>query len=87
MKTQKALLGLSGLIAALALIAAGTGVLWQQGGTPFTMTSVRGQTVEIWGHGLYRFDAVGTAVGVGEDLSRDGHALPPRQQRALFAVG
>lgn len=68
MKTHKALLVLSGLIAVLALIAAGAGVLWQQGGNPYTITTIRGEAVEIWGHGLYRFDAVGTAA---QEIAQD----------------
>jgi hypothetical protein len=56
------------LIVPLALVAAGTGVLWQQGGNSYTITTIRGQTVEIWGRGLYRFDAVGTAA---QEIAQD----------------
>jgi hypothetical protein len=40
----------------LTLIAAGTGLFWQDGGSPFTFTTLRGQTVAIYGQGVYRFD-------------------------------
>ena len=56
MKRSRAVVGLAALIAALALIAAGTGLFWQDAGSPFTFTTLRGQTVEMYGRGLYRFD-------------------------------
>ncbi|KPL70913.1 hypothetical protein ADN00_17950 [Ornatilinea apprima] len=45
------LAGLLGLAAALA------GLFWPAEGSPFTVTSVHGTQVELWGQGLYRFDA------------------------------
>jgi hypothetical protein len=56
MKPSRAVVGLAALIAALALIAAGTGLFWQNVGSPFTFTTLRGQTVETYGRGLYHFD-------------------------------
>jgi len=58
MKRQKTLTVLSWLIAALALLAAGAGVLtsllWQGGGTEhYAFTSLRGGMVQIWGAGAY----------------------------------
>ncbi len=56
------------LIAGLALIAAGTGVLWQ-GGAHFDFTNLRGQPVQIWGGGLYHFDSVsGASQEIAQDL-------------------
>jgi hypothetical protein len=84
MKTHKGLLVLSGLIAALALIAAGAGILGQQGGNQYTITTIRGETVEIWGHGLYRFDAVGTAA---QEIAQDAVTLCLGIPLLLVAMG
>jgi hypothetical protein len=63
MKTSNAVVGLSALIAVLALVAAGTGLLYEDGGSPFTFTSLRGQPVEIYGQGLYRYDTLFQGAG------------------------
>ena len=63
MNTSNAVVGLSALIAVLALVAAGTGLFYGDGGSPFTFTSVRGQPVEIYGQGLYRFDTLFQGAG------------------------
>ncbi len=46
------------LIAALALVACLGGLFWPGGDGRFTATSVRGEQVELYGDGLYRFDTV-----------------------------
>lgn len=56
MKPSPTIVGLAALIAALALIAAGAGLFWHDAGSPFRFTTLRGQTVELYGRGLYRFD-------------------------------
>jgi hypothetical protein len=48
--------GLIPLIVILSLITAGVGLFWRDGGSPFTFTSLRGQTVQMDGQGLYRYD-------------------------------
>jgi hypothetical protein len=63
MKTSNAVVGLSALIAVLALVAAGTGLFYGDGGSPFAFTSVRGQPVEIYGQGLYRYDTLFQGAG------------------------
>jgi hypothetical protein len=63
MKTSNVVVGLSALIAVLALVAAGTGLLYGDGGSPFTFTSLRGQPVEIYGQGLYRYDTLFQGAG------------------------
>jgi len=73
MKPHKALLVLAGLIAVLALIAAGAGVLtailWQPAGSHFDFTTLRGETVQIQGGGLYRYDSVSVAAqGIAQDV-------------------
>lgn len=56
MKQSNAAIRLAWLAAALALVAAGAGLFWQDGGSPFTFTTLRGQSVQINGQGLYRYD-------------------------------
>lgn len=57
MKPSKALLFLSSLVAVLALIASGAGLFWPAGeGQRFSITSVRGDEVQINGQGLYQHD-------------------------------
>ena len=61
MKPSKALVNLSALIAVLALVATAAGLFWQDGGSSFSFTTLRGQTVQIYGQGLYRYDTSFTA--------------------------
>lgn len=70
MKPSKVVVWLSFLIVVLALIATGTGLFWQgsdgdgdgDGEGPFSFTTVRGQTVEMYGRGLYRYDSLFTGA-------------------------
>jgi hypothetical protein len=55
-KPSNVVVRLSMLVALLALLAAGAGLFWPAPGTPFTATTVRGETVELYGQGLYRYD-------------------------------
>jgi len=64
LQTSKTLLVLVALIAVLALVAAGTGVLWQGSGSPYPFTTLRGETAMIQGHGLYQYDIVSGAAQV-----------------------
>lgn len=69
MKTNQTTLRLSVFIVLLSLIAAGFGVFWQGQGQPYPFTSLRGETVEISGHGLYRFDSVSYAAqAIAQDV-------------------
>src|SRR5947209_14069845 len=63
MNTSKIVVWLSWLIAALALVAATIGLFYQDGGSAFSFTTLRGQTMQIYGQGLYRYDTPITAVG------------------------
>jgi len=57
------------LIAALALVAAGSGVLWQGSGSPYPFTTLRGETVMMHGRGLYRYETVsGAAQAIAGDV-------------------
>ena len=54
---------LSWTIVALAMVAAAVGLLWRTGSGSFTVTSARGQSVQLYGRGLYHFDTLFAAGG------------------------
>jgi len=57
------------LIIPLALIAAGAGVFWQGTGESYPFETLRGETVMIRGHGLYRYDTINSSSQeVGQDI-------------------
>jgi len=57
------------IIVPLALFAAGAGVFWQGTGGPYPFETLRGETVMIRGHGLYRYDTVlSSSQEVGQDV-------------------
>jgi hypothetical protein len=68
MKTKTIILSLSLLIAILALFAAGSGALIYGTGTQSTFSTLRGETVTLQGHGLYRLDTISYAgQAIGQD--------------------
>jgi hypothetical protein len=69
MKPSKAAICLSALLALLALVAAAVGLFWQDGGSPFSFTTLRGETVQMYGQGLYRYETLRDGSGnKGTDL-------------------
>jgi len=54
---------LSLLIAVLSLGAAGVGHFWRGEGKPRTITTVRGQSAQLYGRGLYRYDTLLNGAG------------------------
>ncbi|MBL8101474.1 MAG: hypothetical protein JNM02_03000, partial [Anaerolineales bacterium] len=69
MKPNNIVIRLALLIIPLALLAAGAGVIWQGTGEPYPFETLRGETVMIRGHGLYRFDTVSSSSQeVGQDI-------------------
>ncbi|MCZ2839165.1 hypothetical protein [Modestobacter sp. VKM Ac-2985] len=60
---RTALRRLPGLVAAVGAAVAATGVLRRPTGEPLQVVTPRGQTVQLAGDGLYRFDTVFTAAG------------------------
>ena len=63
MKNQPALNWLVPLIVILTLFAAGIGLFYPNQGSSFSFTAVRGETVQIWGQGWYRYDTPIGALG------------------------
>jgi hypothetical protein len=61
MKPNSIVIRLASFIIPLALFAAGMGVFWQGTGEPYPFDTLRGETVMIRSHGLYRFDTVNSA--------------------------
>lgn len=62
MKTSNKLIRISILIALLSLIAAGAGIFWQGDGDSYEFTSLRGESITIYGQGLYRYDSISYAA-------------------------
>jgi hypothetical protein len=77
MKTQSALNWLIPLIAALALLAAGSGLLTPAEGSVISFTNVRGEIVQVWGQGLYKYDTpMGAAGFIAADVITLFLAIP-----------
>lgn len=69
MKTSRILLILILLITLLSIIAAGVGLFYQNDDSAFSFTTIRGETVQMYGVGLYRFESMRDGVGFrGVDL-------------------
>ncbi|NPV08304.1 MAG: hypothetical protein HPY83_10145 [Anaerolineae bacterium] len=64
MRQSSTLSALTILIVLLALLAAGTGLLYRGEGSRYQFTTLRGETVEIYGRGLYRYEPVLMAAQV-----------------------
>jgi hypothetical protein len=77
MKPSRTVVWLSWLIAALALVAASMGLVYQNGGSAFAITTLRGETVEMYGQGLYRYETLRDGSGFrGVDLFLIVVAIP-----------
>lgn len=61
MKLKSSLNWLIPLIVILTLVVAGVGLFWMDGGTAHPFTTVHGETVQIYGQGLYSHDTVFSA--------------------------
>lgn len=69
MKLNHIAIRLALIIIPLALLAAGAGVFWQGEGEPYPFDTLRGETVMIRGHGLYRYDTVNSSSQeIGTDI-------------------
>jgi hypothetical protein len=77
MKSSKALIWLSAVIAVLVLVAAAAGVFYQTPGAHISFVTVRGEHATYQGSGLYRYDPVSVArEGVVWDVIDLCLALP-----------
>lgn len=63
LQRSNSVMWLCAVIIVLAPIAAGTGLFWEDGGSSFAFSTLRGDTVQIYGHGLYRYDTILIAIG------------------------
>ena len=59
---KKKITNLALIIALLSIIAAGLGVFWQGEGESFAFETLRGETVEVIGRGLYYYDTISYAA-------------------------
>lgn len=56
-RPSRAVLVLGAVVVALATFAAAAGLLWPGGDGPSTFTSIRGEQVDVFGEGVYRYDS------------------------------
>lgn len=69
MKNQKSITILTSIIVALSAIAALTGIFSSTGPGPFEFESIRGETVQIYGEGVYRHMSAEVAPqGIAQDV-------------------
>src|SRR5687767_8643678 len=77
MKQQYALYWLVPLIVVLAVVSAGIGLFYQDGGSSFAFITARGETVQIWGQGWYKYDSpIGALSFLAGDLITLFLAIP-----------
>jgi hypothetical protein len=88
MKYQAALRWLVPLVFILGLASAGAGLFWQEAGGPFPFTTLHGQTVQIAGQGLYKYDTLFTnAAARGTDVVTLCLGLPLLVVSFFFYLG
>lgn len=69
MKPARSVIWLSALIAVLSAISSGIGLFWHDSGRSFVVTTMRGEIVQMYGQGLYRYESLRNGVGFkGVDL-------------------
>ncbi len=68
MKNNSIIIRLALIIIPLALIAAAVGVFWQGEGASYSFQTLRGESVDIRGHGLYAFDTVNSS---SQEIAQD----------------
>ena len=70
MKAHSTVIKLTYPILVLALLAAGAGIFWPRPGSPSEFVTLRGETFELFGRGLYRYDTVSYATqAIGQDAA------------------
>jgi hypothetical protein len=69
-RTSRTVVQLAVAIVLLTLVAGGAGVFWRGSGASYPFTTLRGETVQIYGHGLYRYDTLSYAAqAIGQDIA------------------
>ena len=69
MKNQKAIIGLIIVIIIFSAISSGVGLLTNEPGDLTHATTVRGDSIELYGKGIYKLDSVSVAAqGVANDM-------------------
>lgn len=63
MKPSNAVVRLAWLIAVLSLVSSGIGLFYVDDGSPFSFTTLRGETVQMYGQGLYRHETLLNGAG------------------------
>lgn len=77
---------LAALVAALTVAATLGGILSQEPGDPVPFTTVRGEQVDLFGHGLYRYDSLFSGANFrAQDLVVLAVAVPALGSAALLA--
>jgi hypothetical protein len=77
MKSSKVLVGITLAVALLAIAATIAGLFWPSAGDPVPFRTIRGEQVELYGHGLYRFDSVSYATqAVAQDIVTLAFGIP-----------
>jgi hypothetical protein len=86
MKYSRNIAVLVGIITVLAGLAAGTGIFSSGGPGPYEYESIRGETVEIYGLGLYRHMSADVAPqGIAQDVITLFVAIPALLIAFVFA--
>jgi hypothetical protein len=77
MKSQKTVRLLSFAIILLSVLAAGIGLFWQNGGNAFTVQNTHGESIRMFGQGLYAYDTYFQAtINKGTDIATLFVAVP-----------
>ena len=87
MKNKKVISVLVIVVAIMAIIAASSGIFSTGGNGPYEYQSIRGKTVTIHGHGLYRHMSSDVAIqGIAQDYVTLFIAVPFLLATLIFSV-
>lgn len=77
MKSLKTVRSLSVVILFLSVLTSATGLFWQNGGSSFTVQNTHGESVRMFGQGLYAYDTYFQAtINKGTDMATLFLAVP-----------
>ena len=87
MKEKKTILTLTLAIAVLASVATNTGIFTTDGPGKFNYETIRGNTVEIYGKGLYKHMTADVAIqGIAQDYITLFAGIPALLISLIFAL-